>query len=102
MESYNTTPSGRDPQLWELARRRASFKGHLTTYLIMSVVFWVIWFFTGGRIYNGGLPWPVWPMFGWGIGVAFHYIGAYVRPRGDTTEQEYEKLVKERGGEAKS
>ncbi len=96
MESYNNTPAGRDPQLWQLAQRRASFKGHLTTYLVMSVVFWTIWYLSGGKRFNGGLPWPVWPMFGWGIGVLFHYLGAYVSPRSNTTEQEYEKLIKER------
>ncbi|HEX2533398.1 MAG TPA: 2TM domain-containing protein [Chitinophagaceae bacterium] len=90
--NYNFTPEGRDPRLWELARRRASFRSHLTTYLIMSVFFWVLWYFTGGRTYNNGLPWPVWPMLGWGIGVAFHYIGAYVRSGSDATEREYEKL----------
>lgn len=90
----NTTPEGRDPQLWRIAQARASFRSHLSIYLVMSVVFWAIWFFTGGRDYNRGhLPWPVWPMFGWGIGVLFHYLGAYVNNGQNKVEQEYEKLV---------
>ncbi len=97
MESYNNAPLGRDPQLWELAKRRASFKRHLATYLLMSVVFWVIWYLTGGpRDGNGGVPWPVWPMFGWGIGVVFHYLGAYVNHKNDGITREYEKLMAER------
>ena len=93
MSIYNTTPTGKDPELWEIARRRSSFKSHLITYLIMSIFFWALWYFTGGRTYNDGLPWPVWPMLGWGIGVGFHYIGAYVTPRNNNTQREYDKLV---------
>lgn len=94
MTNYNPTPEGRDPHLWRIAQARASFGAHLRTYLLMSVVFWAIWFFTGGPSYTKGfLPWPVWPMFGWGIGVAFHYLGAYRNNGPDKVEQEYQKLV---------
>ena len=93
MHNYYHTPEGKDPQLWYLARRRASFRSHFAVYLILSVFFWLLWYFTGGPRYNDGLPWPVWPMLGWGIGVAFHYIGAYVSPRSHTVEREYEKLT---------
>ena len=92
MQPYNT-PAGKDPELWELARRRASFKSHFATYLIMVVFFWALWYFTGGRTYNSGLPWPVWPMLGWGIGVAFHYMGAYVNPQNNSVDREYQKLA---------
>lgn len=93
MTNYQSTPEGKDPHLWRIAQARASFKNHFTMYLIMSLVFWAIWFFTGGRTYDGGLPWPVWPMFGWGIGVFFHYRGAYHTPTHNPAEKEYEKLV---------
>ena len=96
MSYEQQNPPGKDPQLWHLAQRRASFKGHFATYLIMSVFFWALWYFTGGRTYNSGVPWPVWPMLGWGIGVAFHYIGAYVNTRSNSVEKEYEKLMNER------
>lgn len=86
----------KDARLWDLAKRRASFKSHLVIYLVMSIFFWAIWYLTGGRTYNRGLPWPVWPMLGWGIGVAFHYIGAYVTPGYNGAEKEYEKLIQER------
>ena len=93
MYEYQRTPEGKDPQIWQLAQRRASFKAHATVYSIMSVFFWLLWYFTGGARYNSGLPWPVWPMFGWGIGIMFHYISAYVSPRSHATEREYEKLI---------
>lgn len=95
--SYQPAPEGKDPQLWKIAQARASFRTHFVIYLIMSVFFWLVWYFTGGRHYNQGfLPWPVWPMLGWGIGVAFHYSGAYVTPKSTSAEREYEKLVRER------
>ena len=93
--SYQQAPQGNDPQLWQLAQRRASFKSHLTIYAVMSVFFWLIWYFTGGRTYNNGAPWPIWPMLGWGIGVVFHYIGAYVAPKSNATQREYDKLKAE-------
>ena len=88
------TPVGKDSQLWEIAHQRASFKRHLFTYLIMNVFFWVVWYLSGGYDVNS-FPWPVWPMIGWGIGIAFHYVNAYVLPKSNATEREYEKLIKE-------
>ena len=96
MNIYQTNPEGKDPQLWRIAQARASFKSHLTIYLAMSVFFWVIWYFTGSERYSDGFPWPVWPMFGWGIGVFFHYMGAYVTPKNNSAEKEYEKLMEQK------
>ncbi len=94
---YNqSTPEGKDPQLWKLAEARASFKSHLATYLIMSVFFWVVWYFTGAERHGTGFPWPVWPMFGWGIGLLFHYMGAYVTPKSNGAEREYGKLMQQK------
>jgi hypothetical protein len=31
-------------------------------------------------------------MLGWGIGIAFHYMGAYVTPKNNSVHKEYEKL----------
>ena len=80
MQEYNSnTPQNKDPELWEFARKRAGFKSHLATYLIMVPFFWLIWWFTGAKISgNMGLPWAVWPTVGWGIGLFFHFLGAYV------------------------
>ena len=90
--TYYSTPEGKDPQLWHIARKRASFKSHLVTYLIVNAGLWLIWFFTGARIYGNGIPWPVWGMFGWGIGLVSHYISAYHTSGDNLIEREYEKL----------
>ncbi len=92
--SYDQTPSGKDPQLWNLARKRASFKSHLVTYCLVNAGLWAIWYFTGGNHYdNGPLPWPAWSMFGWGIGIVSHYINAYVSTGVSSVDKEYDKLT---------
>jgi hypothetical protein len=94
--SYQTVPEGKDPNLWQLAQRRASFKRHLATYLVINSFLWVLWYLTRSMYdYNyefTTLPWPVWTMVGWGIGLAFHYMNAYVSTGRDTVEREYDKL----------
>ena len=95
MESYNTLPQNRDPRLWDLAQKRAAFKRHLTIYIIINSFLWILWYVTGAERYGSGLPWPVWPTFGWGIGLAFHYIGAYLDTGTASADKEYEKLMRD-------
>ena len=91
--SYYSTPDGKDPQLWHIARKRASFKSHLITYLIVNTGLWLIWYFTGARTYGGGIPWPAWSMFGWGIGLVSHCVSAYTNSGENAVEKEYDKLT---------
>ena len=86
--------SAGDAHLWEIAKRRASFKYHLATYIIINLFLWTLWVFSndGGNRY----PWPVWTTGGWGIGLFFHYLGAYVFPQENSVQKEYEKLLKEK------
>ena len=90
--SLRTPPGDRDPFLWEIARKRASFKSHLLTYLVVNAFLWALWYFSNSDEASTGWPWPIWPTFGWGIGVLFHYLGAYVYPEENSVESEYEKL----------
>jgi hypothetical protein len=87
--SFEQTPPGKDTGLWNLARRWASFRSHLATYLITTGFLWVLWFITGAGDYGrAGVPWPVWAMMGWGIGLAFHYFSAYGSGENDAVESE--------------
>jgi hypothetical protein len=88
--------SKKNPELWELARKRAEFKSHFFTYLAMTPIFWLVWLLTGAKLSEPGMPWPVWPTAGWGIGVLFHFLGVYVFEKFDLVEKEYEKLERER------
>ena len=101
MSHCQPVPEGKDPALWEIAQKRASFKRHLITYLVINAFLWALWYFTGrhatveidGDAMAGfNFPWPIWTTLGWGIGLAFHFAGAYVFPRANSVEREYEKL----------
>lgn len=93
MQTTNS-PGDRDPNLWKIAKKRASFKKNLITYLIVNAFMWAIWYFTYGRNHNDNWPWPIWASLGWGIGLLFHFFGAYVYPDANSTEREYERLKK--------
>jgi hypothetical protein len=58
----STAPSRRPP-----AGPRPGFAldSPVRTYLAVMALLWLIWLLTGA-----GYPWPIWPMLGWGIGVA--------------------------------
>jgi hypothetical protein len=88
----DSTPPGKDPKLWEIARERANFKTNLFSYIIINVFLWVLWYFTQDQDDHEGWPWPIWVTLGWGIGVAFHYFEAYVDQGSNSVEKEYEKL----------
>lgn len=87
----------KDTELWALAQRRVAFKYHLTAYIIMSCFFWGLWFFAGHDA-RDGFPWPIYPMMGWGIGLLFHFLSAYVFGKSTSIEKEYEKLKQQTGG----
>lgn len=82
----------REKQLWKIAKKRVSFKKHLASYMIINIMFWCIWFFTDKENEDGGFPWPVFPMLGWGIGILFSFINAYVLTKEGAVEKEFEKL----------
>lgn len=101
MSHYQQPPPGdKDPALWEIARKRASFKTHALTYLIVNLFLWGVWYFTGNGDNDLDIaswrghhyPWPIWTTLGWGIGLAFHFAGAYIFPKANSIEREYEKL----------
>ena len=83
-----------DEKLWKMALRRASFKKHLFTYIAVNIFFWALWLlkFEAGNSH----PWPLYPMLGWGIGVAFDYYKAYHGTQDTLAEKEYEKLIEEK------
>jgi transcriptional regulator with XRE-family HTH domain len=81
-----------DQQLWQLARMRAKFKRSLGSYSIVIPFLWGIWVLTSQDKDINRIPWPIWPMLGWGIGLVIQYFKAY-HPISESLEQsEYEKL----------
>ena len=96
MEPENKKEEQRDPVLWAIAKRRAGFKRDLVAYFIVNSFLWIIWWLTGNRSGGYGIPWPVWPMLGWGIGLMFQYASAYTHPKENAAEREYDKLKNEK------
>ena len=47
-----------------------SFRTHLTMYGLVMLLLVAIWLLTT----PGGYFWPIWPMLGWGFGVAAHGV----------------------------
>lgn len=84
----------RDPETWEVAKRRVSFRYHLASYIVVNAFLWAVWYFSGNNYDQGKFPWPVWPMAGWGVGLVFHYLGAYVFTKESSVEREYEKMMR--------
>jgi len=57
------------------AQVRQSFRVHAMFYLLVITALVIIWLLTS----PGGYFWPVWPAFGWGIGLASHGIAYKMR-----------------------
>lgn len=93
-ESSPALSSDREQALARLQAKR-EFSTHLTIYWLVMTLLTVIWFLTTGW---GNYFWPVWPMIGWGLGVAIH--GATLLTDRDPTEAqiaaEEEKLRQRR------
>lgn len=86
----------KDPQLWKLAEKKAAFRTNLLLYFIMTIFFWTIYYIslrtsTTPPAERDAIPWPVWPMIGWGIAVFLNYRAVY-KNTNSMAEKEYEKL----------
>jgi uncharacterized protein (DUF486 family) len=86
----------KDPQLWKTAQKRAAFRYHVLIYFIMNIFFWTIWYISLKNNPHppaeiNKVPWPVWSMLGWGIGLFFNYLAAY-KSHNSLAEREYQKL----------
>lgn len=51
--------------------QREEFRGHLRSFVLVNLLLIAIWAATGA-----GYFWPVWPLLGWGIGIAAHASSA--------------------------
>jgi uncharacterized membrane protein len=63
----------RDQALRSLKKKR-DFRSHLVAYVLVNALLISIWAVTGA-----GFFWPVFPMLGWGIGLAFNAWDVYGR-----------------------
>ena len=72
---------------FKILRRKATFHHHLWSYIIVICALILI------NIFTPGPWWFQWPMIGWGIGLAFHFMAAYF-----PTESELNSDLRNRDG----
>ena len=93
-----TYPVDSTDQLRQLAisqlRKKRGLQAHLLAYLTVNLFFNAIWCLTT----PGGFYWPVFPLLGWGIGLAFNVWDVYRpdRPSEEDIEREMQRLSRPR------
>lgn len=67
-------PSDLREQAIQVVKKKRAFRAHLFTYVCVNAFLVTIWAVAGG-----GFFWPVFPIVGWGIGVAANAWDTYGR-----------------------
>ena len=74
-------------------RRKRAFWGHCAAYAIVNGLFVVLWLVLG--LTSGAwFFWPIFPMAGWGIGLAFNAVSAYGPANRPITEAEIQAEIR--------
>ncbi|MEV4642925.1 2TM domain-containing protein [Actinoplanes sp. NPDC049548] len=88
------TPEDDTAELRRLAlarlRKKRDLQAHLLAYVLVNLFLNGIWLFTT----PGGFYWPMFPLLGWGIGLAFHVWDVYApeNPPEDAVQREMHRL----------
>jgi hypothetical protein len=97
MQPHRTTAPDalRDQRLWQIAKARTKFQGHLLVYVVINAGLWLLWaILPQPHTPHGLLPWPVWSTVFWGFGLVMQGLAAYSNlNRGERTQREYERLL---------
>ncbi len=81
-------------EIYKKAKKRVAFKAHLTVYILVNILFWLLWLFVSyGQEEKFPLPWPVFPTVAWGIAIIFHYLFVF-KWSSNLVEKEYNKIYK--------
>jgi len=80
-----------------MRRRRRAFNHHLRAYLVVNGALVVINLLSSGGFHE---LWFVWPMVGWGIGLAFHATSTFFLSDEDIDRSIKRELRRERRREA--
>ena len=76
-----------------VAKKRGFFI-HLTVYIVVNIFLVIIWAVTSS-VSGFWLPWFVFPLAGWGVGLLFHCLSVFAFPKGgsDWEQREIEKEI---------
>jgi hypothetical protein len=76
-------PTMTDEEIAKLAKQRVGFRMNLAAYVLVNLFLVGVWFVTSGghapTLFDNGESyfWPIWPILGWGLGLAFHWYSAF-------------------------
>jgi hypothetical protein len=70
--------------------QRRGFLGHLTAYIIVNTSLALM-----NILSVGNIGWAIWPIAGWGIGLAFNFVGSMVTSS-QAFQEEFESWKKKR------
>lgn len=76
---------------------KREFGEHLIAYLSVNVLLVAVWAVVGWAS-GAWFPWFVFPLAGWGIGLAFHAWSAYGPPSRPLSEEAIEREMHRLGG----
>jgi hypothetical protein len=79
-----TDDDGLRDEAIERLKKKHDFYPHVIAYVLVNLFLVGIWAVTGA-----GFFWPVFPILGWGIGIAFHTWDTFSRQR--ITEQKIQQ-----------
>lgn len=65
----------RRQEQWSSGNRTA-FRTHWTVFVTANLLIFLIWLTTWQLADGTSYPWFLWPLFGWGVGLAAHYAAA--------------------------
>ncbi|MGH7197342.1 MAG: histidine kinase dimerization/phospho-acceptor domain-containing protein, partial [Candidatus Omnitrophota bacterium] len=74
-EAQKSLPSDLRRQAARRAANRVALVTHTGAYVAVNGFLALIWLFTGA-----GYFWPIWPILGWGLGLALHAFAARIIP----------------------
>jgi len=89
-----TYPTDTAAELRRLAisqlRKKRGLQAHVLAYVMVNLFLNAIWLL----VMPGGFYWPVFPLLGWGIGLAFHIWDVYgpTQPTQEQIEREMRRL----------
>ena len=77
-----------EEEIYKAATKRVEEKKgffiHLAIYIVVNLFLIALWAFTA----DGGHPWFVWTLGGWGIGIIFHFLSVFVFSRRSNWEKQ--------------
>lgn len=72
--------------------RKRDFLQHLASYLIVNTLLVTVWLVIGLTA-GAWFPWPLFPIAGWGIGLAFHAWATFGPPSRPISEEAIDREI---------